>query len=408
MKAAWATSPTAKVCVRAFVRAVRRMSPRRRHFVVYGWPSIEGNSIEVARFLARASDHPVYYFTDDATPESVSRHLGQGHGVPVPLIVRRRTVRAFTLYASAAGVFYTHGLFHSPPTGPHKFVVNLWHGDGPKANPRTKENMAPRADYVVSGAALFAEEKCRFFHVANDKLMLTGNPRCDQFARPASDDELSRLGIRPESPFVVILPTYRRAKAVGTRRAWSDVGEGSPEAIAGESGRMEVPSLMEIASDRGVQLVVKPHPQDAEDYASLGMMVLDQQALVEQGVGLYRALARASGLVTDYSSVWVDFLTLDRPIAFTMDDLEEYAKGRGFNVPDPVGILPGPVLSSKSACEAFIEAVTAPSHDKYDMLRFDSASRIGLIAGRHCTERLMVELASRGALRYDDGRVSLY
>ena len=37
------------------------------------------------------------------------------------------------------------------------------------------------------------------------------------------------------------------------------------------------------------------------------------------GTTLYGLLARSSALVTDYSSVWTDYLTLDRPIAFIID-----------------------------------------------------------------------------------------
>ena len=43
-------------------------------------------------------------------------------------------------------------------------------------------------------------------------------------------------------------------------------------------------------------------------------------------------LARASILIVDYSSIWVDYLILDRPIIFFSQDLEHYVENeRGLN-----------------------------------------------------------------------------
>jgi len=52
--------------------------------------------------------------------------------------------------------------------------------------------------------------------------------------------------------------------------------------------------------------------------------------LLEEKIDLYEVINAADLLITDYSSVYFDYLLLDRPIIFTPLDLEQYKKNRGF------------------------------------------------------------------------------
>ena len=57
-----------------------------------------------------------------------------------------------------------------------------------------------------------------------------------------------------------------------------------------------------------------------------------------------RVLGKADALISDYSSAAIDYLILDRPIGFLLEDVEEYGTSRSF-VFDPVrDWLPGEEL----------------------------------------------------------------
>jgi len=64
-------------------------------------------------------------------------------------------------------------------------------------------------------------------------------------------------------------------------------------------------------------------------------------------------------MISDTSSAWVDYLPLDRPVAFFLPDIDELASHRGFNVPDLSAILPGPVLRDVGDVRDFLEAVVS-------------------------------------------------
>ena len=40
-------------------------------------------------------------------------------------------------------------------------------------------------------------------------------------------------------------------------------------------------------------------------------------------------------LITDYSSISTDYVLLNKPIIYTLDDYEEYKNSRGFSIDDP-------------------------------------------------------------------------
>lgn len=82
-------------------------------------------------------------------------------------------------------------------------------------------------------------------------------------------------------------------------------------------------------------------------------------------------LAAADVLVTDYSSVYFDYLNLQRPIVFFAPDLDDYRDVlRGFYL-DYERDLPGPIAqTSQRARELVVEALEQGSLEGYDLEEF--------------------------------------
>ena len=234
-------------------------------------------------------------------------------------LVRKTSLRGLWAYLRAEVVFFTHGLYGSPKPSPRKPVVNLWHGDGPKdVRPDNGVGAQISSTWFVGSTELFTGFQAAGFGVPEDHVLLTGNPRTDQLWHDVDADRLARLGITGD--FVVWMPTFRRTRAVGAMRQQSEIGDDSAD------GRAEVQALLEGLRQRGLQLVIKPHPMDAEARLWDGAVTITGDDLVEAGVSLYALLGRSSGLVTDYSSVWVDYLLVDRPMAFLVPDRDSYTR----------------------------------------------------------------------------------
>ena len=71
--------------------------------------------------------------------------------------------------------------------------------------------------WFVGSTELFTGFQAAGFGVPEDHVLLTGNPRTDQFWHDVDEKSLARLGITGD--FVVWMPTFRRTRAVGAMRA---------------------------------------------------------------------------------------------------------------------------------------------------------------------------------------------
>lgn len=72
-------------------------------------------------------------------------------------------------------------------------------------------------------------------------------------------------------------------------------------------------------------------------------------------------------LITDYSSIYIDYLLLDRPLIFLPYDKEQYLKGRGMNF-EYDKVTPGAKPDSQ---QKFIDAIAEICHgrDRYQQER---------------------------------------
>src|SRR5699024_8992758 len=59
-----------------------------------------------------------------------------------------------------------------------------------------------------------------------------------------------------------------------------------------------------------------------------------------------------------YSSVYIDYLLTNNPIAFTVDDFTDYSTVTGFSVKNPLKYMPGPKLNTIDDMISFIESVS--------------------------------------------------
>jgi CDP-glycerol glycerophosphotransferase len=137
-----------------------------------------------------------------------------------------------------------------------------------------------------------------------------------------------------------------------------------------------------------VTVAVKPHALDGDGLRGTALPVLTREQLTGARTTLYQLLARSRGLITDYSSVWTDYLCLDRPIGFYCPDLERFRASRGLNVEDYPRLVPGPLLIRPSDLADFLHECLADS-DRWRDRRRRTVELLGAEIRTGATERLL-------------------
>lgn len=363
--------------MRATGWAAMRTLPSRRHVAVHGWPDSEGNSLEVLRALCRRYPGDVVWLLNDERyepPAHVAADLGRVRRL------RKDSRAGWRAAVTAEALFFTHGLYTAVNPPEDRLVVNLWHGDGPKA---VRDTQLIRSTVAVAGTRLWGSARPERFDLPADAVAIVGNPRIDEMLDPAPEAAVKSLGLDPHRPLVLWLPTYRTASGPRNRE-WDDA-----EALSRtDSVHGLVDAAREAADRLGVQVLLKPHPLDADRFDSLGIPVATSADLDAAGVTLYQLLGRAAGVISDVSSVWTDFLSLDRPVAFYVPDLEEMKERRGFNVDDLEPLLPGPRIVSPGDLTAFLEGV-ASGDPAYLPSSFPGYAEIGPSPAGGASDRLL-------------------
>lgn len=168
-----------------------------------------------------------------------------------------------------------------------------------------------------------------------ERMLPLGFPRNDLLFEPCLD--INRLF--PESTFTKLiywLPTYRQHQAAALRHSSISMPILYNAAIAEQ--------INACAREHQVLIVVKPHfAQDLSMIKAMrlsNLVFIDEAFLKSRGLGNYELLRSADALLTDYSSVYYDYLLLDRPIGLCWDDYDEYVRNEGFQV-DPAVIMAG-------------------------------------------------------------------
>ena len=327
-------------------------SPRK--VCVNGDPDHEENSLMAAILLAETGSFEVTLLAQN--PQAARRYLAvlNRGGAPIE-IVAKQSLRG-VLRASRAGMLlFTHGLYGSPDLTARKLVVNMWHGFGPKATRASTSLREPVvATLMTCNSPVWAAAATRELGSPDTKLVRTGNPR--QLAcRTAPDPSaFERLGLRPRS-YVLWMPTFRSSTS-GHGRSWQDAPTLSGRRPDGRSSDA-TETLAGLARDAGVEVVVKPHPADSDRFERSGMRVLTTEEIFDAGMSLYQFIGASAAMISDYSSVWVEYLDLDRPLLLYCPDIAEYLTGRGLNPPFMTDVASDLITHDPAVLTSFLEGV---------------------------------------------------
>jgi len=256
--------------------------------------------------------------------------------LPPVHVQSKRSLRGLFTYLRSEHSVSTHGLFGARRRGRRKSSSTPWHGEFSKQIGTLIGQPGKYFDIAVVSTPQSKFQRSTEFALAPQHIHVVGTPRQSTLAHGPRADRAARLKGRDR--WLLFAPTYRQSKGSAL-----DVDS----ALSMEYQEESLGRLDQVVRSTGGTLWVRPHPV-AEPYSSLpptARMATDDD-LQRLGLTLYDMLGATDLLITDYSSIWIDFLAKDRPVIAFCPDIEDYRDARGLALEPYEAWFPGPVVTS--------------------------------------------------------------
>ena len=272
---------------------------------------------------------------------------------------RKATLEAHREVHSAAYVFYSHSMRWVNYVHNNQVYVDLWHGCSFK---QAKGGGRIFFDYCLVAGDLFVKTKADFFQCDEKKLLPIGYPRYDlmKTGNAVAADYVKEIRNKHGADKLILwMPTYRKTKRSRLNENTLDQSKWDLPIVYDEEHMRD---LNDVCGKFGVLLMIKwhmfsdEHVRHASRYGNI--MFVGNEELEKRDVQLYALLHEADALITDYSSVGVDFLLLNRQIGYTLDDYEKYMESRGFTIENPLDYMPGKRIYMFEDMKEFIREVS--------------------------------------------------
>lgn len=326
------------------------MPPVPGRVIIHSVPDIDDNVVALLR--KRPSDVDLILLADD--PSAARRRLRRLRVDADDLkILPKKSLRAAFAFTRSAVSIGTHGLYRSRRRGRGKASIGVWHGDPMKLVGIPIGDSPMPFDISLVGSELARSVRALEFGVPRGSVVALGTPRLELINHVRVNDTWKA----PGDKWIVWLPTYRQSVRGEIRR------DGTPPEGPLPFPGLSMEEMERVLTEAGATLWLRAHPL-AADFGTFNppYRSASDAALEKDGKTLYELLARADLLVTDYSSVWIDFLHTGMPMVGACYDLDEYRRARPLAWEPYEDWFPGPICGSPDVLLAAIkEGLENPS-----------------------------------------------
>jgi len=271
-----------------------------------------------------------------------------------------KNLKALYYISKSKIIFFTHSSpFNTIKKKKNQLIINLWHGCGYKDTRKNKKTYIERHpfDYALVPGKIFIETKKKFWGCKDKKILDIGYPRYDLFFKENINAKKYIDMIKKDNKLIVWMPTFRNT---GTNYYPEDKLNKSFD-LPLLNSKEELQNLNSLCKESKITICIKRHPlqlkYECEELELSNIIFISNSDLDENNINLYSFLKYTDGLITDYSSIAIDYILLNKPIAFVLEDLDKYANLRGFVFKNPKDYMPGHHLYSYSDLIKFISDI---------------------------------------------------
>ena len=255
---------------------------------------------------------------------------------------------------SSKYVFHCYGMGKMSSRIPkNQIVFDLWHGIGLKAlSDVSSSDYNKRSKYILATCDYGKNYFMKCFGYKSEQFYIGGYPRCEQLF--SGKDVLKEFGIDKSqyAKIILYMPTFRKAKQFGYDESVLEFPLFDEQKLS---------KFNDYLAEKNILFIIKPHPAQDNlnilNFQSSNVKVIKNRDLLSKKMMLYSLVGQSDVLITDYSSIYFDYLLTQRPICFVIDDIDSYSDKRGFVVENPEDYMAGEKIKDVEQLQQFLDGI---------------------------------------------------
>lgn len=333
--------------------------------MLYSMPDYADNARAIFEYMSSKEEYRKFHYV------WVVKDLNGKRNTSYVKFVKHKSFQSLYYFLRAKYIFRTHSLFGNLFNPKKQRAVYTGHGmpikdvtiKGIKHNSLYTDTISTSPMYkkIISECLNSDESLCH----------ITGLPRNDYLF--SGESILDCFDLSKYDKIIIWMPTFRKSRYKHCEGKVTELGIPLLKSH-------ELNLINDKLRENDICLLIKPHPW-AEDKLNLEYSNIKKITDKDfpETYTLYNLLGQCDALLTDYSGVYVDFMILDRPIGFVIEDIEEYKRDRGFLFEPISEYQPGNKINCIDEFVDFIDDV-ATGKDMYK----EERNRINKIFNLFC------------------------
>ncbi len=356
-----------------FFRQVSRLIPKKKNLVIFeSFPDFSDNVYHLFEYMnnnekIKKKYSLIWLVNDEKIHEKLLKKKIKTY--------KKFSLRGIFVLLRSKYIFISHTGFLNVKSK-NQILINLWHGMPLKAmmfldDSKTESDVLKgkkindNINFLISTSKIMQIALASAFYTNPRKIHLVGQPRNDKLFNYESKKRLSDLlnsDLSNYEKIVIFCPTFRKSEFE----------------LDGVSQKFNLFNFTDYHKqifhdylvNNKILFLVKFHPFEEKYYLSklnnkkiTNIVFITQEMLQSALVDLYDILGGVDILITDYSSIYFDFLLLNKPIIFTPTDLKQYQENRGLILEPYDFWTPGPkVTTFKDFLTEFKKCIDNPTY----------------------------------------------
>lgn len=324
------------------------------------------NNYELMRYMVKNNydkRYHIYYFPDI----SKECHLDKKYQ---NITFSNNLVLAFYLFLTSKFVFLDTGNMRMIPSTKQK-VVYMDHGLPFKLagglnkiiDKTFPKDLIMPVNYFLSSSEKFDAMYCDAYTLKKKQLLRCGRPRTDALYKKEHYLETIDIDKSKYNKIIMWMTTYRITNNGRTMDTTNENWSATNLPILTDMNMIR--KINDYLAEYNMLLVIKIHASSIFDKKSIqelsNVRLLLDNDFVCKGVQIYDLLKDFDVLITDYSSVFLDYVICDKPMIFITDDIKEFTKRHGFFFENPLEFMPGPKVNNYDELIAGLDRIDVDS-----------------------------------------------